>query len=196
LDKNTNWQEFIRLTLDTPPRWLLKKSLELFDGYKGHAIDLGCGSGLDTIALVEQGWSVCAVDCTPDGFENIRSKLPLELLDNVKCVQASFEDVYLPEADLIYSSFSVPFCRPDCFDDFWNKIVDAIRPGGRFAGNLFGEKDEWAYMTDATFVTKERFYELFERFEIEHYREQYSEGPSVLVPTKLWHLFDVVARKK
>ncbi|MCL2366105.1 MAG: methyltransferase domain-containing protein [Oscillospiraceae bacterium] len=195
MDKNTNWPEFIKLTLDTPPRWLLKKALELCDGFSGHAIDLGCGSGLDTIALAKHGWTVTAVDSTPDGFENIQTKLPTELQDRVRYMQASFEDVDIPEADLVYSAFSVPFCRPEYFDQFWGKIVRAIKPGGRFCGNLFGVKDEWAYMTDATFITKERFDALFDGFEIEHFREQYSEGPSVLVPTKLWHLFDVVAKK-
>jgi len=178
------------------PRWMIKKALELFGDFTGHAVELGCGSGIDAIKLAESGWTVYAVDSTPDGFENIAAKLPLEKLENIECEQVNFEDMIIPEADLIYSIFSVPFCRPDCFDEFWDKIVNAIRPGGRFAGNLFGVKDEWAYMTDATFITKERFDELFKEFEIEHYREQYSEGPSVLVPTKLWHLFDVVARKK
>ena len=194
-DKNTNWPEFIRLTLDTPHRWYLKKAFELFGDFKGFAVDLGCGSGLDTIALAKSGWSVCAVDSTPDGFENIFSKLSPQERVLVKCVQASFEDFEIPETDLIYSAFSVPFCRPEAFDLFWSKIVAAIKPGGRFIGNLFGVKDEWNYMSDVTFITKERFDELFRGFEIEHFREQYSEGPSVLVPKKLWHMFDVAARK-
>ena len=196
MDENTNWPEFIRRTLDMQPRWMLKKALELFGGFSGYAVELGCGSGIDTIKLVESGWNVFAVDSIADGFINILSKLPESLHGNVECVEASFESLTIPEADLVYSVFSVPFCRPESFDEFWGEIVEAIRPGGRFAGNLFGVKDEWAYMTDATFITKERFDELFEGFEIEHFREQYSEGPSVLTPTKLWHLFDVVARKK
>ena len=196
MDKNTNWPEFIKRTLDIEPRWMMKKTLELFGGFAGYAVELGCGSGVDTIRLVERGWKVYAVDSTPDGFPNILSKLPEDMRGNVECVQANFEDMTIPETDLIYSVFSVPFCKPECFDAFWGKIVSAIKPGGRFAGNLFGVKDEWAYMTDATFIEKEQIDDLFKDFEIEHFREQYSEGPSVLVPTKLWHLFDIVARKK
>jgi len=196
LDRNTDWPEFIRRTLDMEPRWLLKKALELFDGFSGDAVELGCGSGTDTIKLVESGWTVYAVDSTPDGFDNIFSKLPEDKRLNVKCVEANFEDVLIPEADLVYSVFSIPFCRPEHFDAFWGRIVSAIRPGGRFSGNLFGVRDEWAYMPDATFIKKEQIDDLFRGFEIEHFREQLSEGPSVLVPTKFWHLFDVVARKR
>jgi len=196
MDKNRDWPEFIKRTLDIPPRWYLRKALELFSDFSGHAVDLGCGSGIDTIRLIECGWTVTAIDSTPDGFSNILSRLPEGKRGNVELIEASFEDVELPETDLMYSAFSVPFCKPEYFGTFWDKIVKSIKPGGRFAGNLFGEKDEWTYMADATFITKERFDSLFEGFEIEHFREQYSEGPSVLVPTKLWHLFDVVARKR
>jgi len=195
MDKNTDWAEFIRLTLDTPPRWYLKKALESFGNFKGHAVDLGCGSGLDTIALVSAGWTVTAIDSTPDGFSNILAKLPADKHSMVTCIHEKFENTTIPAADLVYSAFSVPFCSPESFDDFWNRIVCAINPKGRFVGNLFGMKDEWNYMTDVTFITRERFDELFESFEIEHFREQYSEGPSVLVPKKLWHMFDVAARK-
>jgi len=175
---------------------MLKKALGLFDGFSGYAVELGCGSGIDTIKLVQSGWKVYAVDSTNDGFDNIRAKLPLEKHADVECVQAYFEDMRIPEADMVYSVFSVPFCRPEYFDAFWDRIVAAIRPGGRFAGNLFGVKDEWAYMQDVTFIEKEQIDDLFKCFEIEHFREQCSEGPSVLTPTKFWHLFDVVARKK
>ena len=192
----TDWQEFQKRTLDTPPRKMLLKALEYSAGFAGHAVDLGCGSGIDTIALVENGWKVFAVDSVSDGFENIRAKLSKELLRNVEFIQGNFEDLDIPEVDLVYSSFSIPFCIPEHFDSFWKKIVNAIRPGGRFSGNLFGEKDEWIYMNDVTFITIDRIDGLFSGFEIEYFKELYAEGPSVLTPTKLWHLFDVVAKKK
>jgi SAM-dependent methyltransferase len=192
----TDWPEFIERTLDIEPRRMAIKALEFFGDYTGYAVELGCGSGVDTIRLIESGWKVYAVDSTPDGFGNIMAKLPKDKKHYAECVKARFEDMDIPEADLVYSSFSIPFCRPDAFDAFWGKIVRAIKPGGRFAGNLFGEKDEWAGLPDVTILTKERIDSMFKGFDIEYYREQYKEGPSVLTKTKQWHLFEVVARKK
>ena len=191
-----DWPEFQRRTLDIPPRKMLSKALEYFDGFAGYAVDLGCGSGIDTIALVEHGWSVCAVDSTKDGFDNIRAKLPGTKLSKVDFVHGNFEELDIPQTDLIYSSFSIPFCRPEMFDDFWKRIVTAIKPGGRFSGNLFGEKDEWIHMHDVTFITIDKVDKLFEDFEIEYFNELYTVGPSVLTPTKLWHLFEITAKKK
>ena len=196
MNENLNWPEFQRRTLDIRPRRMLTKALEYFGDFSGYAVDLGCGSGIDTIALAERGWKVYAVDSTPDGFENIMSKLKESARSNVECVPGRFEDMIIPEADLIYSSFSIPFCKADTFDDFWNRIVKAVKPAGRFAGNLFGEKDEWAGLPDVTVITKERAEELFVDFETEYFREFYSEGPAVLTPTKMWHLFEIVAKKK
>jgi len=172
------------------------KALEYFGDFAGYAVELGCGSGVDTIRFAESGWKVYAVDSTPDGFGNIMAKLPEDRKLNVECVQAGFEDVSIPEADLVYSSFSIPFCKPEAFDAFWDRIVSAIKPGGRFAGNLFGDKDEWAGLPDVTIITKARIDDLFKDFDIEYFREQYTEGPSVLTETKLWHLFEIVARKR
>lgn len=196
MDKNTDWPEFIRLTMDEKPRRMAVKALQYFGDFTGYAVELGCGSGVDAISLAERGWKVYAVDSTSDGFDNIRKKLPDDKKDSIECVQARFEDMLVPEADLIYSSFSIPFCRPGAFDSFWGKIVAAIRPGGRFIGNLFGVNDEWAYMTDATFLTREQALGLFRDFDVEYFKELNQEGPAVLTPTKFWHLFDVVARKR
>jgi hypothetical protein len=61
---------------------------------------------------------------------------------------------------------------------------------------LFGDKDEWAGLPNVTILTRDRVDGLFRGFEMEYFRELCAEGPSVLTETKLWHLFEIVARKK
>ena len=39
------------------------------------AIDLGCGDGTDTLALLDRGWSVLAVDIEPAGLALLRSRI-------------------------------------------------------------------------------------------------------------------------
>ena len=40
------------------------------------AIDLGCGDGTDTLALLDRGWSVLAVDIEPAGLALLRARIP------------------------------------------------------------------------------------------------------------------------
>ena len=180
------------------PRPLLLKTLNLFGNYVGRAIELGCGSGSDTIKLLESGWSVCAVDAIPNGFENIKSKISSHQLSQVEFRQEYFENLTMSvaSADLIYSNLSIPFCRPERFDEFWTEIIRAINVDGRFAGNLFGDKDDWADRTDTTFKTKEQVYHLFRDFELEYFDEILKHGQVGASSVKQWHIFEVIARRK
>ena len=104
----------------------------------------------------------------------------------------------IPQADLIYSAYGIPFCKKNSFDEFWKKIVNAIRAGGRFAGHLFGEQDGWInFIGDITLKTKPEVYEMLECFNIEYFDELCEDRPSNNVKgIKRWHVFEIIARKK
>ena len=195
---NWDWFEFQRKMTAIPPRPILLKVLELFNGFKGYAVDLGCGSGVDTIHLINSGWKVHTVDGTAAGFENIRSAIPADKLSDVEFVRANFEELTIPEADLVYSSYSIPFCRQTAFDTFWSNIVRAIRVGGRFAGHLFGEQDGWKnFINDITLKTKSEVDNLLEGFCIEYFDELCEDRPSNHgIGIKRWHVFEIIAVKK
>lgn len=179
-----------------PPRSLLLKTLELFDGFTGFAVELGCGGGVDTIKLIDSGWKVYAVDATPYGYENIKTNISKDKLGAFEFKQEFFEYLDIPATDLVYSSLSIPFCNLDYFDSFWSRITAAIKVGGRFSGHLFGDKDEWAQKRpDMTFKTREQVYDLLKGFDIEYLNEEYEESPAQFKTIKQWHLFEIIAKK-
>ena len=147
--------------------------------------------------MLNTGWKVLAVDITADGFDNIRLKVQKEYLHNLEVKEERFESVSLPSADLVNGSFSLPFCHPDVFHLFWNRIVDAINFDGRFSGNFFGNRDEWTLQQDVTFKTESQVIEMFDGFDIEYFNEIEFDGPTVFDNIiKHWHIFEVIAKKK
>jgi len=193
-----NWAEAQEKMKSIQPRPVLLNALEKFDSFKGFAVDLGCGGGVDTIHLINSGWKVYAIDGTANGFANIKANIPADKLCDVLCVQADFESLTIPDTDLVYSAYSIPFCKREAFDTFWLKIETAIRVGGRFAGHFFGEQDGWInYINDITLKTKQETISLFKNFNIEYFDELCEDRPSINTNgTKRWHVFEVIAVKR
>ncbi len=102
----------------------------------------------------------------------------------------------LPSCDLVNASWSLPFCPPEVFDIVWERIVASVRPGGRFSGQLFGERDEWATEEDMTFKTREEAEALLAGFELERFDELEEDGKTALGNPKHWHVFNIVARRR
>ena len=71
----------------------------------------------------------------------------------------------------------------------------ALRPGGRFAGQLFGERGDWTG-AGVTTLTRERLGELLAPFEVERLDEIDADGKTAVGAERHWHLFHVVARKR
>jgi SAM-dependent methyltransferase len=159
------------------------------------AIDLGCGAGRDTLALLRRGWKVLAIDNQPTAIQCIRSNVPAKYRPQLRTRVASFERTSLPKCDLVNASYSLPFCSPEHFGPLWRKIVLSIRPGGRFSGHFFGLNDEWASLLDMTFHSRREVKSLLRNFKIESFHEKEWEGKTSSGRRKHWHVFSVVVRK-
>ncbi len=80
--------------------------------------------------------------------------------------------------DLVNASFSLPFTPAGEFVALWARIVDSIRPGGRFSGQLFGVHDEWAGSGLHVF-TRAEVEQLLAPFEVERLEEVDEIGSTV-----------------
>ncbi|HVM70104.1 MAG TPA: class I SAM-dependent methyltransferase [Gaiellaceae bacterium] len=173
------------------PRPTLRRALALFAA-PGVAVDLGCGTGRDTFPLLAAGWEVHAIDAEPAAIERLLAAAPAN--DRLHVRVARFEEAAWPRCDLVTSSFALPFCPPERFPALWRRIVASLRPGGRFAGQLFGERDEWAG-DGLTVQTRAELDRLLEPFAVEHLEELEEDGRTAVGDPKHWHLYHVVARK-
>lgn len=194
-----NWAGYFGIVLGKPPRDTLLAALDSFDRdglAQGLAFDLGAGEGRDTLELLNRGWRVVAIDGHPEAFSHLLPRVAEGMRPRLTTVLGSFEDTDISTCDLVNASYALPFCEPRHFSQLWTRIVSAIRPGGRFAGQFFGDRDSWASIPDRTHHSRDDVMKLLNGFDVEMMRvEERDEAPEVRNP-KHWHLFHVVAKKR
>jgi SAM-dependent methyltransferase len=159
------------------------------------AVDLGCGEGRDAAAMLERGWRVVAIDGHESAFEHMARRDALLDHPALETRLEPFETCTIPMCFFLNSSFSLPFCHPDAFDALWKVIRAAIEPGGRFAGQFFGERDTWANIPDRTHHTRLQVEKLLLGLDIEHFEEDEKDSQDAEGQDKHWHVFHVVARR-
>ena len=170
-----------------------KLLIEFLEKYQvDNAIDLGCGSGNETVYMVKNGIKVLVIDrqLNQDFILN-------RLSDNEKKMisfkESSFEDVELPRTNLLTAFFSIPFCNPNNFDELWNKIYNSIEDDGYFVGQLFGDRDSWNVVDSINTFPIDKVKDYLKKYriikleEVEYVRES---------DNKKWHFYDIIAQKK
>ncbi|HHL3492743.1 TPA: trans-aconitate 2-methyltransferase [Legionella pneumophila] len=197
-----NWVAYYNSTKqNTLPRKSLLKAIANFDKEEvsppKSAIDLGCGAGMDVMELLRGGWFVLAIDSQFSAIDSLLSSVQeLTRANHLKTVVSSFETLdFLPKANLINASFSLPFLKPVYFYKFWNVILRGLEPDGRFSGSFFGFNDSWNTRTDMTFLNREMICHLFAQFKIEYFQEEENDAMDALGYYKHWHKFYIVAKK-
>lgn len=194
------WQAYYKAVEGRPPRPTLLKALESFateplPATPRFAVDLGCGEGRDTIELLRRGWRVLGIDGEAEAIALLRQRPNLDHT----CLETQvmrFEALTLPASvDLINASFCLPFCPPDSFPSLWATIVAALEPGGRFCGQLFGDRDSWATNPNLTHLRRDQLEKLLQSLDVEYFEEEEQPGQTALGEDKYWHIFHIVARK-
>ena len=187
-----DWTAYNEAQGEREPRALCRTVLdEAGAGAGRQAVDLGCGAGIETRAFLEGGWRVLAVDADPATAARLAERLQGSSRAEVRA--EAFEDLRLPEADLVYAGYSLPFVPPERFEETWSRIRACLRPGGWLAVDLFGDRDSWAGEPTMTFVSRDRAEALLEGLHLVSLEEEDADGPAYSGP-KHWHVFHVVAR--
>lgn len=217
-----DWPGYFNAVEGKPARETLIKALELFDkevtGKKPThrtALDIGCGEGRDTRELLRRKgpirWDLMVTDGSDKGLDILLTSLqPKEhariyaaccLMEQLprrypRQVRIGVKERRVAQVDLINASFSLPFCKPRDLPALWRWIVAHIKPGGRFAGQIFGDRDTWAHARTTTGLSRARVDRMFKGFVFEELREEEKDDRTTMGELKHWHVFHIVARKR
>jgi tellurite methyltransferase len=188
-----DWSAFYDAVAERPPHDTLLGALDRFDA-PGLAVDLGCGDGRDTVELLRRGWNVVAIDGEAEAIARLRARVG-DQGERLETAVARFEEASWPDAALVNSSFALPFCAPEAFEAVWSRVRASLVSGGRFSGQLFGDRDGWVGSRELTFHSHDEAKALFEGFELERFDEIEEDGETALGDAKHWHIFHVIARR-
>src|SRR5690242_4070197 len=196
-DRGQHWEDYYAATANRPPRRTLLEALARFAPSTAPraAVDLGCGDGRDTIELLRRGWSVLAIDAEPTAIERLQKRRDLPEGARLSCLCQRFEAATWPSADLVNASFSLPFCPPDRFPGLWERIVASLKPGGRFAGQLYGDRDGWAGRPGVTHMSRAAAERMLTDLTVELFEEEETDTLTPRGKPKHWHIFHVVAQR-
>jgi len=193
-------EEFLEATADREPRPLLLQALDGLTPAR-RALELGCGAGVDVVALLDRGLHVTAVDIYPGSVARAETmaaerERPGTLETRCSC----FTDLELApgRVDIVHAAFSLPFSPTDRFPGLWVRLRGWLRPGGRFVGQLFGDHDEWAGRDDApanTFHSREEVDRLLADWTVLHLDEVDRPGRTAVGTEKHWHVFHLILEK-
>ena len=193
-----DWRVYYQRTGDRPPRETLLDALARFDAEDavGQAVDLGCGGGRDTVEMLRRGWSVLGIDGQASAIETLLARPELSNFQHQPDTMVSrFELAQWPAADLVYSSFALPLCPREDFLVMWQRIYDSLSQGGRFSGQLYGDRDQWVGDDSNTHFTLGEVQDLLRDYEVELFREEETESVTPRGTSKHWHIYHIVARK-
>jgi tellurite methyltransferase len=198
---DTHWPDYYAVTVDRPAWGPTLDAADRFAAEDGPAspprlaVDLGCGAGRDARELLRRGWRVLAVDREPSAIEALVAATPDEDRRRLDARVAEVAALELPPCDLVVASVSIQYLSPAEYAALFARVTTALGPGGRFAGLLYGDRDESASDPEVTCPSPEAIRGYLAGFEIESWLEREEDGKMALGDPHHIHLIEVVARR-
>ena len=91
---------------------------------------------------------------------------------------------------------SLPLCLPEQFPALWRRILVSLKPGGRFSGQLYGDRDSWAGRPGLTHLDRSAAERLLRDLRVELFEEEETDSVTPRGKPKHWHIFHIVAQRR
>lgn len=160
----------------------------------GAALDLGAGTGSDSVWMIENGFSVIALD---KDASKLRAN---ELLTNkATIVEQSWDEyVFTPDSlNLIVAQNTFPFLSREKAERVIADAISALKSGGFICYTLFGPNDAWAHKEDMHFVPYEEALTFAQQFPVELFfrSNEIGYGTTMRGDMKFWEIHRIILKK-
>ena len=168
-----------------------RKKFEKYLPEGGSVLDLGCGSGRDSLAFLEDGYEVTPLDGSPEMCALAEIHTDLEVL-NMTFEELDFEEVF----DGIWACASLLHVPEEKMPDILKKIELALQPGGHVyisvkEGDFQGIREDRYYVD----YTKRKLVDLIEDTGLLKVKEVWkSEAEKEYNRVTRW--LNIIAKKK
>ncbi len=127
---------------DEVVRFFLRRYPDKHTRQKARVLDLGCGGGVHTLFLAEQGFETLACDISPEGVQTTKRRLAAKNL-HAKMFVSPLETLDLPAAslDAILSVGVLECTLPGVAETAMPKIAKLLRSGGAGLFVFASDKD-------------------------------------------------------
>jgi SAM-dependent methyltransferase len=199
---DTHWLDYYAVTVDRPAWSTTIDAADRFAAEDGPeaparlAVDLGCGAGRDSRELLRRGWRVLAVDREAAAIDAVAAATPAADRDRLEGVVSDLASFGVPPCDLVIASVSLQCLAPADYEAVFGRITAALRSGGRFAGLLYGDRDESANDPEYTCPSPDAIRRYLAGFDVESWFEREEDGKMALGDPHHIHLIEVVARRR
>lgn len=194
-----HWVRYYKVTSDRPAWETVRVAIQRFaaEPHAGarFAVDLGCGAGRDAREMLNAGWRVLAIDREPAAIAAVEATTAADLRPALEGRVADLAVVDVPTCDLVNASLSLPFLEAESFWKAWQRVLDALPVGGRFAAILFGDRDESASEPSMTCPPPAEIRARLAAFDIEHWSDREEDSQTALGEPHHFHLVEFVARR-
>lgn len=129
-----HWDDYNGRQGGRPVRELCRSALRAAGPGRGRtAIDLGCGAGVETRALLDAGYEVYAFDGAP-ATEAVVTRTLGGRHPRLRLAALHYAEIAeLPPADLVYAGYALPYQDVASFERIWGLVLRSLRPGGVLA---------------------------------------------------------------
>jgi tellurite methyltransferase len=197
------WRSYYEVTVDRPAWRTVEVVIERFAAEDGdpapgasrEAVDLGSGAGRDARRLLAAGFRVLAIDREPVAIEVLEAATPAADRARLTTAVADLATVDIPPCDLVNASVSLPFLAKADFWATWRRALASVRPGGRFAAMVFGDRDGSAGDDSMTCPSPDEIRDSLDGWEIEDWTDREEDSTTALGEPHHFHIIELVARR-